>query len=155
HSVEVQCKALEFGAGRKIPNRLFEKLAADVLSRLNHSSRRGTIAVEVDDRIVSRDIHGLSRGICNAFIAGDSKTRTRGCEVRIQERTDGIRKSDLVQLSRRNPSRPHQATHLAFLGTKEEPNMRIVLTARSRRDDRILQHLKDQLIAASAQITGT
>jgi hypothetical protein len=154
-SVEVQCKALTPGAGRRISNRTFNALAMTVLNAAGRMNWRGTIRLECDLRLDDADIPLLGGAIVSRMEDATSMITTPArYHLHIETRSGNVPNEELNVALGAVTGIDHRRPYLGVLGNRHETGVRVLLVAGSKKHDKVSGKMLSTAVSATRQLSG-
>ena len=156
--VELQCKVIEEGAGRKIPKPTFNLLALRTLNRLHSFDGFALIDVRCSDRLEVRDIDLIVSHMPD-LLAESSPVdhHLKTYVLRVEPRLSPFKDEEVAALLKRDPNEPFRPWHLAFRGDLDGMRRKpitLVLMARSAKRDHVTRGVLKRARKAAGQLTG-
>ncbi|HYS05522.1 MAG TPA: hypothetical protein VEW47_10055 [Candidatus Dormibacteraeota bacterium] len=151
--VEVQCKALQPGTGRRIRPVELGELSAKVLNNIFKDGCLCVIRVECQGRLEPHDVPVLAGDIEALLASGEAKADVLNRYSVIVEQRSGVIPFDEVNVLRqRDPMRPLQPPHLAILGQEGVDGVQAVLIVRSQKNDYLVGKMLDRANQGANQV---
>lgn len=153
--VELQCKAIRPGAGRRINNHVFDDLAMRVLNEADRLGWRGTILLECEGRLGENDVPQLANASA-AFM----RDRVAGPEelpayaITVERRVDNVSPQEVTLATAGDLDQPLRRPHVAVLGNQSDVGVRVLLIGISKKHDKVVGKMLATANAAAEQLGG-
>lgn len=156
--VELQCKSLKYGVGRKIANADFARLGTEVIDACFESGKLVVIEIRCRHRYDSKDRSRLLEKIRDALNSrGDVEIELEDYLGMVTFRDTPIPWNHLEIARQPDSDKPLARPHIAFLGYKnphDRDELRALLSMRSEKEDRVVEAILRRVKQAAGQMSS-